>query len=284
MGPAHSRVGDAWTTRRRNPAHSRPRPPIARPALRPFRPPDRRCSRPSSASPSFRSATRRCGRASRSMRACPRGARSWPRSARRRRPRRCARARAWRRPKSPSAATRPRSPTARRRSQAREAAAPDQDQRGLQGAAARDRPARAAISDAETKMLEAMEGIETARAGLCARAPPRRARERAAQAGGARSPSASRSWIRRSAICARDRAGLAGGVGAQLLQRYDRIATRRRPAVALGDKGMCQGCRVGLPPQLCSSCGAAWSCTPAATASASSCSPGAPVTSARLLG
>jgi uncharacterized protein len=110
--------------------------------------------------------------------------------------------------------------------------------------------ARAGISDAETKILEAMEGIETARAGLeRARSAAKGLEERAAQQ--------ERSFAEREQSLdqtlgnlRRDRTGLAGGVEAPLLQRYDRIATRRRPAVALADKGMCKGCHVSLPPQL----------------------------------
>jgi predicted nucleic acid-binding Zn-ribbon protein len=48
----------------------------------------------------------------------------------------------------------------------------------------------------------------------------------------------------------RDRAALVGGVDAPMLQRYDRIAARRRPAVAMADRGKCMGCHVSLPPQI----------------------------------
>ena len=36
---------------------------------------------------------------------------------------------------------------------------------------------------------------------------------------------------------------------AQLLSRYDRVASRRRPAVAVVSGELCLGCRVGIPPQ-----------------------------------
>jgi hypothetical protein len=48
----------------------------------------------------------------------------------------------------------------------------------------------------------------------------------------------------------RDRDGLADGIDAVMLQRYAKIAARRRPAVAIAEMGTCLGCRVGLPPQL----------------------------------
>jgi uncharacterized protein len=110
--------------------------------------------------------------------------------------------------------------------------------------------ARAAISDAETKILEAMEGIEAARAGLeRARGAAKGIEERAAQ-------QERRFSLREQVLdqtlgsLRREREGLVGGVDAPLLQRYDRIASRRRPAVAIAVKGSCMGCHVSLPPQL----------------------------------
>jgi predicted nucleic acid-binding Zn-ribbon protein len=39
------------------------------------------------------------------------------------------------------------------------------------------------------------------------------------------------------------------GVGPELLNHYERIANRRRPAVILVEEERCGGCRVGIPPQ-----------------------------------
>jgi len=110
--------------------------------------------------------------------------------------------------------------------------------------------ARAAISDAETKILEAMEQIESARAALD------RARS-TANATGDRAAHQERVFAEREQSLdqtlgnlRRDRAALVGGVEAPLLQRYDRIAVRRRPAVAMADRGKCMGCHVSLPPQI----------------------------------
>jgi predicted nucleic acid-binding Zn-ribbon protein len=110
--------------------------------------------------------------------------------------------------------------------------------------------ARAAISDAETKILEAMEGIESARGALeRASAAARGLDDRAAQQ--------ERVFAQREEAIAqtlgnlrRDRAALVGGVDAAMLQRYDRIAVRRRPAVAIADRGRCLGCHVSVPPQV----------------------------------
>jgi predicted nucleic acid-binding Zn-ribbon protein len=109
--------------------------------------------------------------------------------------------------------------------------------------------AQSAISDAETRILEAMEGIEACRAELeRARAGARGIEERSAQH--------ERGFAEREKALdeklgnlRRDREGLVAGVDAAQLARYDRIATRRRPAVALVVKGSCVGCHVTIPPQ-----------------------------------
>ena len=110
--------------------------------------------------------------------------------------------------------------------------------------------ARAGISDAETRILEAMEGIEAMRASLD------RARS-AAAAIDARAAEQERTLAGREGALDEqlgklrsDRGELVAGVDAALLQRYAKIASRRRPAVAIADKGSCMGCHVSLPPQL----------------------------------
>ena len=110
--------------------------------------------------------------------------------------------------------------------------------------------ARAGISDAETKILEAMEQIESARPALeRARATAKGTEDRAAQQEQVFADR-EKSLDQTLGNLRRDRAALAGGVEPPLLARYDRIAGRRRPAVAIADKGRCMGCHVGLPPQL----------------------------------
>lgn len=46
---------------------------------------------------------------------------------------------------------------------------------------------------------------------------------------------------------ARDSA--AAELEASVLSRYERVAAKRRPAVAIVSKELCSGCRVGIPPQ-----------------------------------
>jgi len=110
--------------------------------------------------------------------------------------------------------------------------------------------AKDAISEAETQILEGMEKIEEA-SGAQRQAEVRAAevyqrieveekacdeRERAlairiAELDGARSETTAR-------------------VPAELLEQYDKIATRRRPAVVRVNAEICSGCRVDIPPQL----------------------------------
>ena len=109
--------------------------------------------------------------------------------------------------------------------------------------------ARAAISDAETHILEAMEGIETARAALeRARGGAKGIDERTVQQEHAIAER-EKSLDQTLGNLRRDREALVGGVDAAQLARYDRIASRRRPAVAIAMKGSCMGCHVTIPPQ-----------------------------------
>jgi hypothetical protein len=109
--------------------------------------------------------------------------------------------------------------------------------------------ARAAISDAETHILEAMEGIETARAALeRARGGAKGIDERTAQQERLIAER-EKSLDQTLGNLRRDREVLVGGVDAAQLARYDRIASRRRPAVAMAMKGSCMGCHVTIPPQ-----------------------------------
>lgn len=109
--------------------------------------------------------------------------------------------------------------------------------------------ARRAISDAETRVLEAMEAIELSRSTLDAqgdqvrgvleriRAEEERIRERGTR------------LEADIASLQTQRAQRAAGIERALLSRYDRIASRRRPAVAIVSGEICLGCRVGIPPQ-----------------------------------
>ncbi len=109
--------------------------------------------------------------------------------------------------------------------------------------------ARESISEHETKILEHMDAIERSR-GQLAEVEKQVAETR------------SRLEVERRAIEARDpectseigrlqalRSELGPGVGRELLNHYERIAKRRRPAVILVKEERCGGCRVGIPPQ-----------------------------------
>ena len=45
------------------------------------------------------------------------------------------------------------------------------------------------------------------------------------------------------------RAKVCPDIESKLLEQYEKIAARRRPAVVLISNEMCLGCRVGIPPQ-----------------------------------
>jgi hypothetical protein len=109
--------------------------------------------------------------------------------------------------------------------------------------------ARESISEHETKILEHMDTIEQSRGQLA---------EAEKQVGETRS----RLDAERRAIDARDpectseidrlralRSEVGPGIGPELLNHYERVAKRRRPAVILVKEERCGGCRVGIPPQ-----------------------------------
>jgi hypothetical protein len=109
--------------------------------------------------------------------------------------------------------------------------------------------ARRAISDAETHVLEAMEVIEASRSTLAEAGDQVRgvleriaAEERRIEERGVR-------LAADIASLQAQRAQRASGIERTLLARYDRIASRRRPAVAIVSGEICLGCRVGIPPQ-----------------------------------
>jgi predicted nucleic acid-binding Zn-ribbon protein len=109
--------------------------------------------------------------------------------------------------------------------------------------------ARQAISDCETRILESMETIEVAKGALGS--GERGVREEVGRleaeerALGAREQQLEAEL---SELRAR-RAELCGLVPRDLLERYERIAARRRPVVVLVKKELCEGCRVDIPPQ-----------------------------------
>jgi len=110
--------------------------------------------------------------------------------------------------------------------------------------------AQAAISEAETHVLEAMETIETARARQRDAESERRGvvthvegEERACDA-------REKELSEQIAKLREQRDAAASRIERPLLHRYEKIATRRRPAITMVVAQTCQGCRVGIPPQL----------------------------------
>jgi predicted nucleic acid-binding Zn-ribbon protein len=111
--------------------------------------------------------------------------------------------------------------------------------------------AREAISGAETLILEAMEAIE---AGAAERSDA----EEEVRVTLARVEADEKTIDERERVLEREIAELRSrrqevgqGLAAELLQRYERIAARRSPAIAIVTRETCMGCRVGIPPQNC---------------------------------
>lgn len=109
--------------------------------------------------------------------------------------------------------------------------------------------ARTGISDAETLILEAMEAIETARATLAeveADAKKTRGRLDAEEKGLDEREQALDAQL---ADLTEKRRATSEAIDGKLMARYEKIAARRSPAVAIVSGETCQGCRVGIPPQ-----------------------------------
>ena len=109
--------------------------------------------------------------------------------------------------------------------------------------------AKEVISDCETRILEGMDAAEAARAALAAaEAEDRETRERMdseERAADAREEQLQRGLAELNA----QRTQVGPKLDAKILAAYEKILTRRRPAVAMVSDEMCQGCRVGIPAQ-----------------------------------
>jgi predicted nucleic acid-binding Zn-ribbon protein len=107
-----------------------------------------------------------------------------------------------------------------------------------------------AVSEAETRILEGMDAAQESGAMLEAArgevdqlerdtaARLRELDERAGMLAGEQGETEA------------SRAILAGEITVSALQKYTRVAERKRPAVALIENQVCMGCRVGISPQL----------------------------------
>jgi hypothetical protein len=109
--------------------------------------------------------------------------------------------------------------------------------------------AKEAASDAETRILEGMEKIEAAVEAL--REAEASAAERIAriEADEKACDERERALESRIAELDGDRAEMVARVPAALVEQYEKIAARRRPAVVKVDSEICLGCRVNIPPQ-----------------------------------
>jgi predicted nucleic acid-binding Zn-ribbon protein len=109
--------------------------------------------------------------------------------------------------------------------------------------------AKEAISDCETRILEGMDAVEAAREALAAaQAEERETRERLDSETGdvdAREGQLEGELARLNEQ--RDQVG--PKLDAKILAVYEKISSRRRPALALVSEEMCEGCRVGIPAQ-----------------------------------
>jgi predicted nucleic acid-binding Zn-ribbon protein len=110
--------------------------------------------------------------------------------------------------------------------------------------------AQAAISEAETHVLEAMEVIEAARARQRAVESERRGVVAHVEAEERFCDEREKELAQQIAKLREERDAAATRIEKPLLARYEKIATRRRPAITMVIAQICQGCRVGIPPQL----------------------------------
>jgi predicted nucleic acid-binding Zn-ribbon protein len=110
--------------------------------------------------------------------------------------------------------------------------------------------AREAISEAETRILEAMEGIEGAGERLAT--SEREARGIAERIGGEeRSLDEREKFLEaRIAELRRAREEVVTRLEAPVVERYEKILSRRQPAVVVVRGESCMGCRVDIPPQV----------------------------------
>ena len=110
--------------------------------------------------------------------------------------------------------------------------------------------AKQAKSDCETRILEAMEGIDAAKREIAAA-------DEQAKATLAQGETETEALDKREAdLAARldarraERSSVSERLDARLLEQYEKIGTRRRPVVVRISQEICLGCRVNLPPQL----------------------------------
>jgi predicted nucleic acid-binding Zn-ribbon protein len=109
--------------------------------------------------------------------------------------------------------------------------------------------AKAAISACESGILEGMEAVENAAEAL-ERAEGADGEARARQESGLRELAAREERIRSElAELNAERDAVGPKLDAAILAVYEKVASRKRPALALVREERCEGCRVGIPAQ-----------------------------------
>src|SRR5262245_45260009 len=109
--------------------------------------------------------------------------------------------------------------------------------------------ARAAVSVCETRILEAMEAIESSGAAVAAAEGEAKASGERAQAGMRTLAAREAELDGRIAELRGRRAEARGRIERDLVELYERISSRKRPAVVTVTREICTGCRVDIPPQ-----------------------------------
>jgi predicted nucleic acid-binding Zn-ribbon protein len=109
--------------------------------------------------------------------------------------------------------------------------------------------ARAAMSEAETAVLEAMESLDEGKAAVAA-AESEHASEVAATESEKAALDALESELAEKTVSFESQRSLAAStVPAKMLKLYEQVSRRRSPAIAVVSGETCTGCRVGIPPQ-----------------------------------
>ncbi|MCH2169482.1 C4-type zinc ribbon domain-containing protein [Myxococcota bacterium] len=108
---------------------------------------------------------------------------------------------------------------------------------------------RGLISEVETVLLEGMEEIESAR-GELSQVEERISAERDNLDADEKVLAKSEKDLEASIEgLEKDRVGVCGNLGGDVLSVYQRVLKRRQPALVLVTEELCTGCRVGIPAQ-----------------------------------
>ncbi len=109
--------------------------------------------------------------------------------------------------------------------------------------------ANSAISERETRVLELMDEIDEARTLLAATEEDRRTSHARLDAEGRSLDVREEQLLKELARVRAARSETCAAIDHELLAHYERVASRRQPAVALVSGELCLGCQVRLPPQ-----------------------------------